>query len=156
MPYQRALAHRLGFEPGSPDYETTALPTELSRLLSFKTLIKKTWVKWKSASLYPLQIRVSKKKKKKKKKRNFLLECMDYYLVVCFASPPPPLPGQGPCLPLTILLFLFIEMLIFALNYCLYYWHYDFDFMLSFIKKIFGIIIHVWFLINALDFKIDV
>ena len=33
MPYQRALAHRLGFESGSPDYETTALPTELSRLL---------------------------------------------------------------------------------------------------------------------------
>ena len=32
MPYQRALAHRLGFEPGSPDYETTALPTALSRL----------------------------------------------------------------------------------------------------------------------------
>ena len=29
MPYQRALAYRLGFEPGSPDYETTALPTEL-------------------------------------------------------------------------------------------------------------------------------
>ena len=23
--YQRALAHRLGFEPGSPDYETTEL-----------------------------------------------------------------------------------------------------------------------------------
>ena len=34
MPYQSALAHRLGFEPGSPDYETTALPTELSRLAS--------------------------------------------------------------------------------------------------------------------------
>ena len=34
MPYQRALAHRLGFEPGSPDYETTALPTGLSRLVS--------------------------------------------------------------------------------------------------------------------------
>ena len=33
MPYQEALAHRLVFEPGSPDYETTALPTELSRLL---------------------------------------------------------------------------------------------------------------------------
>ena len=34
MPYQRALAHRLGFEPGSPDYETTALSTdELSRIL---------------------------------------------------------------------------------------------------------------------------
>ena len=33
MPYQRALAHRRGFEPGLPDYKTTALPTELSRLL---------------------------------------------------------------------------------------------------------------------------
>ena len=33
MPYPRALAHRLGFEPRSPDYETTALPTELSRLV---------------------------------------------------------------------------------------------------------------------------
>ena len=33
MPYQRALAYRLGFEPGSPGYETIALPTELSRLL---------------------------------------------------------------------------------------------------------------------------
>ena len=31
MPYQRALTHRLGFEPGSQDYETTALPTEQSR-----------------------------------------------------------------------------------------------------------------------------
>ena len=31
--YQRALAHRLGFEPGPPDYETTTLPTEVSRLL---------------------------------------------------------------------------------------------------------------------------
>ena len=33
MPYQRALAHRFGFELGSPEYETPALPTELSRLL---------------------------------------------------------------------------------------------------------------------------
>ena len=28
--FQRALAHRLGVDPGSPDNETTALPTELS------------------------------------------------------------------------------------------------------------------------------
>ena len=39
MPYQRGIAHRLGFEPESPDYETTALPTELSivppKLLTF-------------------------------------------------------------------------------------------------------------------------
>ena len=32
MPYQRALAHHLGFELGSPEYETTALPTELLRM----------------------------------------------------------------------------------------------------------------------------
>ena len=32
MPNQKALAHRLGFQPGSLEYETTALPTELSRL----------------------------------------------------------------------------------------------------------------------------
>ena len=31
--FQMSLAHRLDFEPGSPDYETTALPTELPRLL---------------------------------------------------------------------------------------------------------------------------
>ena len=31
------IAHRLGFEPGSPDNETTALPTELSRLLTKMT-----------------------------------------------------------------------------------------------------------------------
>ena len=29
MPHQRALARRLGFKPGSLDYETTAQPTEL-------------------------------------------------------------------------------------------------------------------------------
>ena len=36
MPYQRALAHRLGFEPGSPDYETTALYRLSYRATSWK------------------------------------------------------------------------------------------------------------------------
>ena len=44
MPYQRALAHRLGFEHGSPDYKTTALSTELSRL--FCWMISWGWFGW--------------------------------------------------------------------------------------------------------------
>ena len=51
MPYQRALAHRLGFEPGSPDYETTALQIELSRLLFFVFLLLSFKVK--RVTLYP-------------------------------------------------------------------------------------------------------
>lgn len=53
MPYERALAHRLEIEPGSPDYETNALPTELSRLLEVPTFSSG---KWSSVTAPPMPV----------------------------------------------------------------------------------------------------